>query len=185
MAPGDFATIYDVQPLYDMGLDGTGISIAVVGQSLIAAGNATTDLDAFRAASGLPKKDPTFTLVPGTGTATIRSAGDQTESLLDLEWSGAVAKNADIIFVFAGPNGGAFDAITFAIDNNLAPSSAAATVYASRNSGQVSLAFEATMQQGNSQGQTHHRSGRRLGSSRLRKPVGNRSDSGTRGGRAG
>ena len=61
VAPGDFATIYDVQPLYDVGLDGTGISIAVVGQCLIAAGNATTDLDAFRAASGLPKKDPTFT----------------------------------------------------------------------------------------------------------------------------
>ncbi len=181
VAPGDFATIYDVEPLYNMGLDGTGISIAVVGQSLIAAGNATTDLDAFRAASGLPKKDPTFTPVPGTGTATIRSAGDQTESLLDLEWAGAVAKNADIIFVFAGPTGGAFDAITFAIDNKLAPiissSYGICEPLVRDRPGWLSNHDAA----GKLARPDHHRSGRRFGSSRLRKLVSNRSDSGSRG----
>jgi subtilase family serine protease len=114
VSPGDFATIYNVQPLYNAGLDGTGIKIAVVGQSLIAANNSTTDLDAFRAAAGLPKKDPTFVQVGG-GTPKILSSGDQVESILDLEWSGAVARNADIIFVFSSPNGGAFDAITHSV----------------------------------------------------------------------
>jgi subtilase family serine protease len=155
VAPGDFATIYDVQPLYDAGLDGTGVSIAVVGQSLIAAGNSTTDLDAFRAAAGLPKKDPTFVQVGG-GTPKILSSGDQTESLLDLEWSGAVAKNADIIFVFASPNGGAFDAIDFAIDNNTAAviSSSYGICEAQFGTTANLQAFEATVKEGNSQGQT-------------------------------
>jgi subtilase family serine protease len=154
VAPGDFATIYDVQPLYDTGLDGTGVSIAVVGQSLIAANNATTDLDAFRAAAGLSTKDPTFVLVPGTGTATIRSAGDQTESLLVLEWSGAVAKNADIIFVYTGTSGGAFDAINFAIDQNLAPIISSSYGICEPQFGTGLAGFRVTMQQGNSQGQT-------------------------------
>jgi subtilase family serine protease len=154
IAPGDFATIYDVQPLYDAGLDGTGIKIAVVGQSLIAAGNSTTDLDAFRAAAGLPAKDPTFVQVTGSGTATILSAGDQTESLLDLEWSGAVAKNADIIFVFTGSSEGAFDAIQFAIDQNLAPVISSSYGICEAQFGSGLAAFRATIQQGNSQGQT-------------------------------
>lgn len=153
VAPGDFATIYNVKPLYDAGLDGTGVSIAVVGQSLIAANNSTADLDAFRAAAGLPKKDPTFVQVGG-GTPKILSAGDQTESLLDLEWSGAVAKNADIIFVFSSPNGGAFNAIKSAIDNNLAAVISSSYGICEPQFGSGLAAFEATIKQGNSQGQT-------------------------------
>jgi subtilase family serine protease len=153
VAPGDFATIYNVQPLYDAGLDGTGVKIAVVGQSLIAANNSTTDLDAFRAAAVLPKKDPTFVQVGG-GTPKILSSGDQVESILDLEWSGAVAKNADIIFVFASPNGGAFDAITFAIDNNLAPVISSSYGICEAQFGSGLAAFRASVQQGNVQGQT-------------------------------
>jgi subtilase family serine protease len=153
VAPGDFATIYNVKPLYDAGLDGTGVKIAVVGQSLIAANNSTTDLDAFRAAAGLPKKDPTFVQVGG-GTPKILSSGDQVESILDLEWSGAVARNADIIFVFSSPNGGAFDAITFAIDNNLAPVISSSYGMCEALFGSGLAAFRASVQQGNAQGQT-------------------------------
>ena len=153
VAPGDFATIYNVKPLYDAGLDGTGVKIAVVGQSLIAANNSTTDLDAFRAAAGLPKKDPTFVQVGG-GTPKILSSGDQVESILDLEWSGAVARNADIIFVFSSPNGGAFDAITFAIDNNLAPVISSSYGICEAQFGSGLSAFRASVQQGNVQGQT-------------------------------
>ncbi len=35
MAPADFAKIYNVQPLYDAGIDGSGQSIAIVGRSNI------------------------------------------------------------------------------------------------------------------------------------------------------
>ena len=153
VSPSDFATIYNVQPLYNAGLDGTGVKIAVVGQSLIAASNSTTDLDAFRTAAGLPKKDPTFVQVGG-GTPKILSSGDQVESILDLEWSGAVARNADIIFVFSSPNGGAFDAITFAIDNNLAPVISSSYGICEAHFGSGLSAFRASVQQGNAQGQT-------------------------------
>src|SRR5271167_1246429 len=93
LAPGDFATIYDLPT----NLDGTGQSIAVVGQSTVNA----ADLSNFRSAAGLPAKAPQYILYPTTSTAT-RCSGDEGESDLDLEWSGGVAKNANIIFVYAG-----------------------------------------------------------------------------------
>ena len=50
LEPGDFATIYNLGPLYSQGLDGSGEKIAVVGQTTIS----ISDVTAFRAASGLP-----------------------------------------------------------------------------------------------------------------------------------
>jgi subtilase family serine protease len=120
VAPADFATIYGLSglnKLYSSGLDGTGETIAVVGDSAIN----LSDIDAFRSASNLPKNEPQTIVVSGTGTPTHN--GDEVEADLDLEWSGAVAKGANIIYVLVGPNanGGAFDALTFAIDNKVAP----------------------------------------------------------------
>ena len=118
LAPDDFATIYDLKPLYAAGLDGSGESIAVVGQSAIS----LSDIDAFRTASGLAVKEPELVLVPGLGTSAVSSA-DVEEADLDLEWSGAVAKNALIVYVYTGNNTSynAFDALQYAIDQNLAP----------------------------------------------------------------
>src|SRR6202030_519810 len=45
--------------------------------------------------------------------------GDVQESSIDIEWAGAVAKNATIIFVYS--NNGVFDSLQYAITNNLAP----------------------------------------------------------------
>jgi subtilase family serine protease len=112
LAPNDFTTIYDLQPLYTAGLDGTGVTIGVVGDSAIT----LSDIEAFRSASNLPAKDPTVVTVPGTGTAVHNS--DEVEADLDIEWSGAVAKNASIIYYVAGntSQGGAFDALDYAIN---------------------------------------------------------------------
>src|SRR5205085_1314642 len=81
-----------------------------------------TDIDAFRSASGLPKYDPTLLLVPNTGTSAT-SSRDLSEADLDIEWSGAVAKNAAIIYVYVGngSNKDVFDALQYAITNNIAP----------------------------------------------------------------
>jgi subtilase family serine protease len=121
VAPDDFATIYDVKALYTAGFDGTGVRIAVAGQSAIN----TSDIDAFRSASGLPARTvANFTpfLVPGSGTSTIVS-GDVGESSLDLEWAEGIAKGASETFVYVGnsPNTSVFDAFLYAIDNNTAP----------------------------------------------------------------
>src|SRR6266568_7718770 len=62
LIPGDFATIYDLPSAYD----GTGQTIAVIGQTLIS----TTDIDAFRTAAGLPARTSSNfqqILAPSTG----------------------------------------------------------------------------------------------------------------------
>ncbi len=78
----------------------------------------------FALAAGLGVKDPTVLVVPGDNDPGLQSAtGDQGESDLDLEWAGAIAKNANILFVIAdsSPHNGVNDALQYAIDNNVAP----------------------------------------------------------------
>lgn len=115
LAPEDFATIYDVKALYDAGFDGTGESIAVVGQTAVT----MSDITNFRSAAGLSTNNPTVVVVPTTGTPVYTGAGDLGESDLDLEWSGAVAKNATILFVTVGPQGDVFDSLFWALDPSL------------------------------------------------------------------
>ena len=45
-------------------------------------------------------------------------ADDQIEANLDLEWSGAVARNATIVYVYSQ---NVFESLQYAIDQNLAP----------------------------------------------------------------
>ncbi|HTP49431.1 MAG TPA: protease pro-enzyme activation domain-containing protein [Anaeromyxobacteraceae bacterium] len=118
LAPEDFATIYDVKGLYAAGLDGAGESIAVVGQTAIA----QSDIDAFRAASGLSPSTVRMVLVPGSGSSVV-SPPDVEEADLDTEWSGAVARNAQVVFVYTGSNGAynVWDSLQYAVDQNLAP----------------------------------------------------------------
>jgi subtilase family serine protease len=153
----DFAVIYDLDPLYNAGLDGAEVKIAVIGQSTISAGgNATDDLDLFRSAAGLVAKQPTFVQVPSTGNPTFRSS-DATEADLDLEWSNAVAENADVIYVFSGNTGDAFRAISHVINQGLSFAQIISNSFGlcETDLGQSSaLALWQTIRQGNSQGQT-------------------------------
>jgi subtilase family serine protease len=127
LSPGDLAVIYNLQPLYDAGIDGTGETIAVIGQTQID----IKDANRFRSLNNLPANPPQPFLVPGTGASTVCSS-DLDEANLDVEWSGALAKNATVVFVYAGVgtttgstcskrNSDVFDALQYAIDNNLAP----------------------------------------------------------------
>jgi subtilase family serine protease len=90
--PADWAAIYDLNPLYQAGTDGTGTSIAIVGRSNIN----LADVSAFRAGSGLPAHNPTVILV-STNPGLV--AGDQDESTLDVEWAGGVAPSATVKFI--------------------------------------------------------------------------------------
>jgi hypothetical protein len=117
-APGDIATTYDVKPLSTAGIDGTGQTIVVAGQTSIQ----VSDIENFQTAAGLAKKDPTLVLMPGTGNAVApASTGDQGESDLDLEWSTAMAPGANVVFVYTGSNTafGVFDSIQYAVDENI------------------------------------------------------------------
>src|SRR5215469_6104023 len=68
-------------------------------------------------------KDPVKVLVPATGNAGDFYVGDMAESDLDLEWSGAVAPDATIYFVFTGDGGnaGVFDSLVYAIETRISP----------------------------------------------------------------
>jgi subtilase family serine protease len=153
LAPEDFVTIYDLTGLYGAGFDGSGEKIAVVGDSQITMSNITT----FRSLAGLSANNPTDVLVPSSGNPTVPSASEQTEAYLDLEWSGAVAKNASIIYVYVGDNSNysVWDALQYAIDNNLAPVVSTSFGLCEQSLGKTNtLTVQSWAQQGNSQGQT-------------------------------
>jgi Pro-kumamolisin, activation domain/Putative Ig domain len=116
ITPGDFATIYDLNPLYAStpAIDGTGQKIAVVGQSQIVLG----DIATFRSLSGLPANPPQTILVPSSPNPGLVN-GDVQESSLDIEWAGATAPNASVFFVYSG--NGVMDALQYAISQDLAP----------------------------------------------------------------
>lgn len=118
LTPKDVATIYDVNPVYTAGFNGSGQTIAVVGQTSVA----LTDIENFETAAGLPVKDPTLLLVPGSGNV-ADFAGDESESDLDLEYSGGMAPGASVIFVYTGDsqNFNVFNSIIYSIDNDIAP----------------------------------------------------------------
>jgi hypothetical protein len=120
VGPYDFATIYNVSPLWNATpthIDGTGQTIAIVGESDIN----INDVRDFRNYFGLPPNDPQF-IVDGTDPGTV--PGDETESDLDVEWSGAVAKGATIDFVISQTTEvslGVDLSAQYIVNNNLAP----------------------------------------------------------------
>ncbi|MBV9745886.1 MAG: S8/S53 family peptidase, partial [Acidobacteriia bacterium] len=113
IAPEDFATIYNLKPLYQSGLNGSGQKIVVVGQTDIR----LADIQEFRSTFNLPAINLQQILVPNS-TDPLISSGDLGESDLDLELSGAIAPNATIIFVYSDD---VETSAEYAIDQNLAP----------------------------------------------------------------
>jgi subtilase family serine protease len=121
LAPDDFATIYDVQGLYNSGINGSFESIAVMGQTDLSTDtnhNNQYDVQTFRSVSNLPAASLQVILVPGQSDPGS-TAADQDEANLDLEWSGAVARSAKLIYV--NSKNALFTSLQYAVDQNLAP----------------------------------------------------------------
>jgi hypothetical protein len=122
MTPGDFATVYHIP----LGADGTGQTIAVIGQSNIDA----NDVIAFRTLFGLPQNftQANNVIVNGPDPGLQLATGDEGESDLDVEWAGAVAPNAKILLVTSSTTQSNPTQITpgidlsalYAVDNNVA-----------------------------------------------------------------
>ncbi len=93
LSPYDFATIYDVQTLWNQGFDGTGQVIGIAGHTNIKA----SDVASFRTMFGLTGASVQV-IVNGSDPGVI-SSGEETEADLDVEWAGAVAKGATVKFV--------------------------------------------------------------------------------------
>jgi len=119
LGPYDFATIYNVLPLWGQtpAIDGTGETIAIMGESDIS----VSDVESFQKFFGMPVKDPTI-IMDGPDPGTV--AGDETESDLDVEWAGAIAKGANIDLVISQTTDASLGvdlSAQYAVDNNLAP----------------------------------------------------------------
>ena len=165
ITPPDFATIYDVRPLYQRGFTGAGQKIAVVGQSNIN----LSDVQAFRSNSGLTTLSARGTcpgsncpvqivIVPNESDPGLVST-DIDEASLDVEWGGAIAYDATVIFIIGNPNtgNGVTDAMNYAITTSPIPAPIISTSY-----GDCEADFDTTsinslkalMQQANAEGIT-------------------------------
>jgi hypothetical protein len=121
LGPYDFATIYNVLPLWNATspIDGTGQTIGIVGQSDID----SQDFSNFRKLFGLPASNLNI-IYDGIKPGRLITQGDELESDLDVEWSGAVAKGATIdLVVSASTNSSAGVDLSaeYIVDNDVAP----------------------------------------------------------------
>ena len=107
LAPGDLANIYNFQFR-----TAPGQTIAVAGESSLN----LSDIEQFQSVFQLPALDPQTLLV---GDDPGQSSNDALlEATADVEWTGAVARNATILYVYAKD---VMDAAQTVIDQNLAP----------------------------------------------------------------
>jgi len=147
LAPDDIATIYNISSLFKAGFTGAGQKLVIAGQTQIK----LSDIEAFRTKYGLPTNDPQVMLVPNSQDPGI-SNGDLAEADLDLEWSGAVARNATIYFVYSSD---VMQAAQYAIDQNLAPIVSTSYGLCELENGQAYTVMQRSWaQQGNAQGIT-------------------------------
>jgi hypothetical protein len=162
MAPGDFYTIYDINPLLTAAtpINGSGVTIGVMGQVDVI----SSDIQAFRTAAGLSTTNLPTTVVEGTdpGTPSAQECNvtnppnaclDLSESSLDLEWAGATAPSASLLFV-TGVDVFA-NSMTQAVDKNLAPILTVSYGECESGWGSTLVAqYNALFKQANAQGQT-------------------------------
>lgn len=101
VGPYDFAKIYNVASSWSAtpAIDGTGQTIAIVGETDIN----PQDVADFRNFFGLPAYGqaggPMLNIIHNGVPPGILNDGEESESDLDVEWSGAVAKGANVDFV--------------------------------------------------------------------------------------
>lgn len=118
LGPYDFATIYNVLPLWNAkpAVDGTGVTIAIVSRTNIN----VQDANGFRSFFGLPANPPQV-ILDGPDPGLV--PGDVVEADLDVEWSGGVAKGATIRLVVSESTettDGIDLSALYIVDNNLA-----------------------------------------------------------------
>src|SRR5271155_384593 len=114
VGPADFATIYNTAPLLANGINGTGVTIGIVGRSDIL----MSDVQTYRQLFNLPVNDPIFI---HAGQDIGIEAGDDGESDLDVEIPGGIAPAATVKFVIGTPTflvDGITNSIEYLVENN-------------------------------------------------------------------
>lgn len=93
LSPGDYAVIYNINPLFSAGINGAGRTIAVVGRTNIH----LTDITDFRSTFGL-SGGSVQVVVNGTDPGDL-GGSEEAEAVLDTSWSGATAPGATVDLV--------------------------------------------------------------------------------------
>lgn len=120
LAPQDYAVIYNINPTYQSGLNGSGVTIGVVGRSNLY--NGGQDVSDFR--------NNAFSLCCGNFNIVLNGpdpgdlgGGEEGEATLDTIWSGAIAPSATVdLMVSASTNttDGVDLSEAYIVENNLA-----------------------------------------------------------------
>jgi hypothetical protein len=116
LTPGDYAVIYGINPVYQAGTNGTGVTIAVVGRTDFN----ISDIFDFRNILGLPFPSISFAFDgPDPGNL---GGGEEAEAVLDVTWSSSIAPNANIQFAVSASTDttdGVDLSALYIVDNNL------------------------------------------------------------------
>jgi hypothetical protein len=118
LAPADFATIYNLNPLYNAGITGQGLGIAVVARSDMSG----VDLPAFRGVFGLCCGS--LQIINDGPDPGDLGGGEEAEATLDASWSGAIAPSATLDFVVSASTNttdGVDLSELYIVDNDVAP----------------------------------------------------------------
>jgi subtilase family serine protease len=103
--PQDYATIYGVNQVWKQGIDGTGQTIAVVGDTDLA----MADIQSFRDQFGITALGPNGSVQmenpPSTACPAPAPSFNDSEGYADAEWAGAMAPNATVDYVACGQQG--------------------------------------------------------------------------------
>lgn len=94
VSPADFATQYDLAPLYSASVNGSGVTIGIIDESNVD----LTLTNAYRSVFGL-KSNPVQVVLDGGDPGILSSA---VESYLDVEIAGAVAPSATVNLYISG-----------------------------------------------------------------------------------
>jgi Pro-kumamolisin, activation domain/Bacterial Ig-like domain (group 3) len=120
LAPQDYAVIYNINPTYQIGVSGVGITIAVVGRSnLFNGGEDISEFrnDAFGVCCG------NFNILLNGPDPGDLGGGEEAEATLDSTWSGAIAYGANVDLVVSATTN-TTDGIdlseTYIVENNFA-----------------------------------------------------------------
>lgn len=119
VGPGDFATIYSSKALIAGGNDGSGQTIAIVGET----GIDPTDVGDFRAMFGLSNNFSSSNIILNGMNPGITSQDEESEADLDTQWSGAVAPGAAVKYVLSAstPASAGIDlSALYIVEHNLA-----------------------------------------------------------------
>lgn len=119
LGPQDYATIYNINPVYAESLNGSGITIAVVGRSNLY--NGGQDFNDFRSIFGLCCGSYNVD-VNGPDPGDL-GGGEEAEATLDMSWSSALASGANVDLVVSATTNTA-DGVdlseVYIVENNLA-----------------------------------------------------------------